>query len=82
MLPLRITVKKVQQDPAPVLAGLVEESGTQGFGALRRLLADWADDTSRFVGPGERLFVASATAAWWMAVCMGPVSPAITPRAG
>jgi GNAT superfamily N-acetyltransferase len=60
MSPLQITVEKLLQDPAPVLASLVEESGAQGFGALRRLLADWAAGTSRFAGPGEGLFVAIA----------------------
>jgi GNAT superfamily N-acetyltransferase len=53
-----ITVEKVVQDPKPLLAGLVEESSAQGFGALRRLVADWDAGTCRFAGPGEHLFVA------------------------
>jgi GNAT superfamily N-acetyltransferase len=56
----QITVEKILQNPAPVLAGLVEESSAQGFGALRRLLADWVTGTGRFDGPGEGLFVALA----------------------
>jgi GNAT superfamily N-acetyltransferase len=53
-----ITVERVVNDPAPVLAALVEESSAQGVGALRRLVADWAAGTCRFGGPGEGLFVA------------------------
>jgi GNAT superfamily N-acetyltransferase len=53
-----ITVEKVTNDPAPVLAALVEESSAQGFGGLRRLVAEWAAGTCRFTGPGEGLLVA------------------------
>jgi GNAT superfamily N-acetyltransferase len=54
----QITVDKVAHDPGTVLAGLVEESSAQGFGALRRLLAEWTAGTSRFGEPGEGLFIA------------------------
>jgi GNAT superfamily N-acetyltransferase len=53
-----ITVEKVTNDPASVLAALVEESSAQGLGGLRRLAAEWVAGTSRFDGPGEGLFIA------------------------
>jgi GNAT superfamily N-acetyltransferase len=53
-----IIVEKVIRDPKPLLAGLVDESSAQGFGALRRLVADWAAGTCRLEGSGEGLFVA------------------------
>jgi ribosomal protein S18 acetylase RimI-like enzyme len=55
-----ITIERVAQDPGPVIAGLVEESSAQGFGALRRLVSDWTAGTCRFSGPGEGLFIALA----------------------
>jgi GNAT superfamily N-acetyltransferase len=53
-----ISVEKVTNDPAQVLAALVEESSAQGFGGLRRLVAEWAAGTCRFIQPGEGLLVA------------------------
>jgi ribosomal protein S18 acetylase RimI-like enzyme len=54
----QIIVEKVEQDPRLLLAGLVEESSAQGFGALRRVVSDWAGGICRFGAEGEGLFVA------------------------
>jgi GNAT superfamily N-acetyltransferase len=53
-----ITVERIPNDPAPVLAALIEESSAQGFNGLRRLVADWSAGSCRFARPGEGLFVA------------------------
>lgn len=55
---LDVNIRRISDLLTIHLEGLVEESESEGFRFLRRLLDDWNSGENRFSQPGEALFVA------------------------
>lgn len=53
-----VSIRRHSEDSPPDLGVLVEASLEEGFGMVRRTLADWSEGANRFDRPGEAFFVA------------------------
>lgn len=53
-----VTIRQVSEPIFSHLANLVEESESEGFRFLRKLVDDWTSGENRFTQQGEALFIA------------------------